>query len=223
LKKYDFIKIIEWNDKTFNYSKINNFSVNYAGGEILLFLNNDVEVINSDWLERMLEHVIRKETGAVGAKLYYPDNTIQHAGVIVGIGGVAGHSHKYFPDGSYGYFGRLKIIQNLSAVTAACLMIRKEVFNEVGGFDERYPLAFNDVDFCLKIREKGYLNVWTPYSELYHHESKTRGYEDTREKKERFKVEIKTFKEKWKDFLSKGDPFYNTNLTLEREDFSIGI
>jgi len=221
LKKYGFIKIIEWNNKPFNYSQINNFAVKYVSGEILLFLNNDTEVINSDWLECMLEHIIRQEVGAVGAKLYYPDNTIQHAGIIVGVGGVAGHSHKYFPGNSYGYFSRLKIIQNLSAVTGACLMVRKDVFNDIGGFDDKYSLALNDVDFCLKLREQGYVIIWTPYAELYHYESKSRGYENTIEKKERFKEEIRIFNEKWKDLLAKGDPFYNINLTLEREDFSI--
>jgi GT2 family glycosyltransferase len=216
------IKIVTW-DKPFNYAALNNFAVDCAKGEILLFINNDTEVITSNWLECMLEHAVRKEVGAVGAKLYYPDDTIQHAGVIIGIGGVAGHSHKYFPKDALGYFGRPQIIQNLSAVTAACMMIRKEVFDEVGRFDEGYSHAFNDVDLCMKIREKGYLVVFTPYAELYHYESKTRGNDDTPEKQERFKREVGLFKRKWGYVLENGDPYYNSNLTLDKEDFSIGV
>ncbi|MGI1690924.1 glycosyltransferase [Thermoanaerobacter uzonensis] len=221
-KNYDFIRILVWND-IFNYSAINNFGARHAKGEILLFLNNDTEVINSDWLERMIEHVQRKDVGVVGAKLYYPGDTIQHAGVIIGIGGFAGHSHKHYPSTSPGYFGRLKVVQNLSAVTGACLMVRKNVFEEVRGFDEEYPVALSDIDFCLKVRNKGYLVIWTPFAELYHYESKTRGYEDTPEKVERFKKELEIFTKKWKDVLQKGDPYYNPNLTLKNEDFSIRI
>ena len=218
--KYNNIVLLEWKDK-FNYSAVNNFASKYANGDILLFLNNDTEVINENWIEEMLMYAQRKDVGAVGAKLYYPDDTIQHGGVILGIGGIAGHSHKFFPRASFGYFRRLVVVQNLSAVTGACLMMRKDVFNEVEGFDEGYPLAFSDVDICLKVREKGYLVVWTPYAELYHHESKSRGYEDTPEKQERFKKEIELFKKKWGHILEKGDPYYNPNLTLEKEDFSI--
>ncbi|AWB09765.1 Glycosyltransferase, GT2 family [Thermodesulfobium acidiphilum] len=217
--KYNNIFILEWKD-AFNYSAVNNFAAKYAKGDILLFLNNDTEVINKNWLEEMIQYVQRKDVGAVGAKLYYPDDTIQHAGVIIGMLGIAGHSHRYFPKNSFGYFGKLGIVQNLSAVTGACLMMRKDVFNEVGGFDEEYPLVFNDVDICLKVRGKGYLVVWTPYAELYHHESKTRGFEDTPEKQERFKKEIELFKKKWGYILENCDPYYNPNLTLEREDFS---
>ena len=222
LKKNDSIKIINW-ERPFNYAAVNNYAVNYSAGDILLFLNNDMEVINSDWLEAMVEHIQRRDVGAVGAKLYYPDDTIQHGGVIIGIGGVAGHAQKYFKRNDFGYFGRLKITQNLSAVTGACLMIRKDVFSEVGGFDERYILAFNDVDLCLKIRQKGYFIIWTPYAELYHYESKTRGFEDNVEKQKRFKEEIDLCLEIWSNFLEKGDPYYNPNLTLEKEDFSIRI
>jgi GT2 family glycosyltransferase len=166
---------------------------------------------------------VRREVGAVGAKLYYPKGTIQHAGLIIGVEGIAIHLHKFFPRDSSGYFGRLKAIQNLSAVTGACLMTRREVFTEVGGFDERLSLAFNDVDLCLKIREKGYLIVWTPHAELYHNESKTRGYEDTHEKQLRFKKEIVLFLDKWGHILAKGDPYYNRNLNFKRGDFSIKI
>ncbi len=216
------IKVIHLNNP-FNYSAVNNFGVTHSNGEVLLFLNNDTEAINNDWLERMLEHAQRREVGAVGAKLYYPNYTIQHAGVILGIGGIAGHSHKDYDGKDFGYFNRLKIIQNLSAVTGACLMMRRDVFTQVGGFDENYPYAFNDVDLCMKIREKGYLIIFTPFAELYHYESKTRGYEDTPEKLKRFYKEIELFKHKWGDVLEKSDPYYSPNLTIDREDFSIRI
>ena len=220
--KQPSITLLKW-AQPFNFSAVNNFAVKHARGEQLLFLNNDTEVINSDWIESMLEFASRSDVGAVGAKLLYPDATLQHAGVILGIGGVAGHSHKYFPTNSFGYFGRLVIPQNLSAVTAACVMIPRSIFEVVGGFDEGYALAFNDVDLCLKIRSKGKLIVWTPHAELYHYESKTRGYEDTSEKQLRFKSEIDKFQERWGGILSDGDPYYNPNLSLTKEDFSLRI
>ena len=163
----------------------------------------------------------RTDVGAVGAMLYYPDETIQHAGVILGVGGVAGHSHKNFNRGSYGYMSRATIVQNLSAVTFACVMIPRHVWDEVGGLDESFAVAFNDVDMCMRIRKAGYLIVWTPYAELYHYESKSRGLEDTPEKKKRFEGEVMRFQERWKDELAAGDPYYNPNLSLEREDFSL--
>jgi GT2 family glycosyltransferase len=220
--RYENIILLEWKDE-FNYSAVNNFAAKYAKGDILLFLNNDTEVINENWLEEMIQYAQREDVGVVGAKLYYPDDTIQHAGVILGIGGIAEHSHRYFSKNSFGYFGRLGIVQNLSAVTGACLMMRKDVFKEVEGFDERYPLAFGDVDICLKAREKGYLVVFTPFAELYHYKSKTRGYEDTPEKQERFNKEIELFRKKWGYILESGDPYYNPNLNLDREDFSYAI
>jgi GT2 family glycosyltransferase len=220
LEKDTRIHLIEW-DKPFNYSRVNNWAAAQANGEVILFLNNDIQVINRDWLEQMLQFAFRQDVGAVGAKLYYPDESIQHAGVIVGVGGIAGHSHKNYPRKHAGYFGRLVSVQNVSAVTAACMMIRKQVLQEVNGFDENYILAFGDVDLCLSLLQKGYLNVWTPYAELYHHESKTRRYEDTSEKIKRFNKEKEYFKQKWPDFLQKGDPYYNPNLTLDHEDFSI--
>ena len=171
----------------------------------------------------MLEFAQRTDVGAVGAKLYYPNNTIQHAGVIIGLGGVAGHSHKHVPRSGHGYMGRLNIIQNLSAVTAACLMVRRQVFDEVSGFEESLSHAFNDLDFCLKIREKGYLIVYTPYAELYHYESLSRGFEDTPKKQARFKKEIEIIQQKWKHVLEAGDPYYNPNLTLDKEDFSLRL
>jgi len=220
LKKQSRIHIIDWK-KPFNYAAVNNFASGIAKGDYFLFLNDDTEVINSDWIEAMLEYGQRSDVGAVGAKLLYPDKTIQHGGVILGIGGVAGHSHKYFPAQSLGYFGRLSVPQNFSAVTAACIMIPRKVFEAVGGFDEGYALAFNDVDLCLKIREHNKLIVWTPYAQLYHYESKTRGYEDTAEKQARFKAEADRFNSKWIGLVSQGDPYYNPNLTLTREDFSL--
>ena len=213
------IRIVTW-EGPFNFSGICNRGAEAAKGDYILLLNNDIQVITPDWLEQMLMFAQRKDVGAVGAMLYYPDDTIQHAGVILGIGGVAGHSHKYFQRGEYGYASRLTIAQNLSGVTAACCMIPTRVWEEVGGLDESFAVAFNDVDLCLRIRKAGYLIVWTPYAELYHFESKSRGLEDTTEKQIRFKGEIDHFYERWGDALKAGDPYYNPHLTLEREDFS---
>ncbi len=219
LELIDNIKVVIWEEE-FNYSKINNFGFQYANGEYVLLLNNDIEVITPSWIEEMLMFNQREDVGAVGAMLYYPNDTIQHAGVIVGIGGVAGHSHKYFPRGDYGYMGRLMIAQNLSAVTAACMMLKRSVYEEVRGIDEGFAVAFNDVDFCMRIREAGHLICWTPYAELYHHESISRGQEDTLEKQKRFLGEVERFQERWKEELEAGDPYYNRNLSLIREDFS---
>lgn len=222
LEKDSRVHLVEWNiNEPFNYSRLNNWAAKQANGEALLFLNNDTQVINNDWLEQMLQFAMRPDVGAVGAKLYYPDNSIQHAGVIVGMGGVAGHVYNNFPRQHPGYFGQLVLQHNVSAVTGACLMIREQIFQEVNGFDENYPMAFGDVDLCLSILQRGYLNTWTPYAELYHHESKTRGYEDTPEKKERFEKERNYFKHKWAKWLKIGDPYYNPNLTLDAENFSI--
>lgn len=222
LKSRGNIRIIEW-DKPFNYSAINNYAARVAGGEALLFLNNDTEVVSHDWLERMLEHVFRKDIGVVGAKLYYPDDTVQHAGVILRTNGQVLHSHRFFPRAAFGYRARLKIAQNMSAVTGACMMMRKSVFEEVGGFDERYEISFGDIDLCLKTREKGYLILWTPYSELYHHELKTRGYDNTGEKRERVRKEEVLFRTRWKNVLEKGDPYYSPNLAQDKEDFAVRI
>lgn len=219
-QKHGNIKIVKW-EGNFNYSAINNFGVNYAKGEFILLLNNDVEIINGSCLEEMLMFAQRKDVGAVGAKLYYSDDTVQHAGVILGLGGTAGHAHKHFGRSHPGYMARASIAQNLSACTAACLMMRRDVFDEVGGLDENFEVAFNDVDLCMKIRKKGYLVVFTPYAELYHYESKSRGNDSTPEKLERFRGEIDRFKEKWQKQLDDGDPYYNPNLTLTRDDFSL--
>ena len=213
------IRVIRW-EREFNYSAINNFGAQHAAGEYLLLLNNDIEIITPDWIEQMLMFTQRPDVGAAGAMLYYPDDTVQHAGVILGIGGVAGHSHKYFARGEYGYASRMAIAQNLSGVTAACIMIPRKVWDKVGGLDEGFAVAFNDVDLCMKIRQAGYLIVWTPFAELYHHESKSRGQEDNAEKQMRFKGEIDRFMAKWGKELEKGDPYYNPNLTLITEDFA---
>ena len=220
IKTHSNISVIEYH-KPFNYSAINNFAVAHAKGEVVVLMNNDVEVISQGWLTEMMQHALRPEIGAVGAKLYYDNDTIQHAGVVLSIGGVAGHSHKYFPKDAHGYFSRLKIIQNYSAVTAACLAVRKTLYEEVGGLEEEHlTVAFNDVDFCIKLLEKGYRNLWTPYVELYHHESISRGSDESEEKKERFMKEVLFMKEKWKNKLEV-DTLYNRNLTNKHEDFGI--
>jgi GT2 family glycosyltransferase len=213
------VSVHSW-DHPFNYSAINNFGVEKAEGSILAFLNNDVEVINPEWLDEMVSHACREEIGCVGAKLYYPNDTVQHAGVILGIGGIAGHSHKYFKRDEPGYFSRLMLVQNLSAVTGACMVLRRSVFDEVGGLDENLAVAFNDVDFCLRVREAGYRNLWTPYAELYHHESLTRGLNDTGQKQKRIRREAEYMRNRWGKALDQ-DPAYNPNLTLIHEDFSL--
>ena len=220
IKKIDNIKVVKWKNG-FNYSAINNFGFKETKGDYIILLNNDIEVISENWIEEMLMYAQREDVGIVGAKLYYPDNTIQHAGVILGIGGVAGHSHANFQRDDNGFAGRLKIVQNLSAVTAACLMIKRSVYEEVNGLNEDLAVAFNDIDFCLKVRKKGYLIVFSPYVEMYHYESKSRGKDDTKEKSARFESEIKTFHNKWGLWIR--DPYYNDNLTLDKEDFSLRI
>ena len=216
-------KVVFWKEQGFNYPAINNYGVEHAKGEYILFLNNDTEIVNEDCLEELLGYCMRDDVGAVGARLYYEDGTIQHAGVIVGLGGIAGHTFVGYPHGALGYFGRIQMAQDYSAVTAACMMVKKSVFDEVKGFDERYAVAFNDVDLCMKIREAGYLIVYNPYAELNHYESKSRGYEDTEEKVQRFNSEIMLFKTRWSEFLEKGDPYYSPNMTLDKSDFSLNV
>jgi GT2 family glycosyltransferase len=207
----------------FNYSHINNYGVKQANGNILAFINNDIEITHPEWLHEMVSHSIRKEIGCVGAKLLYPNRTIQHAGVIIGIGGVAGHSFKNFPSTYSGYKHRLQLVQNYSAVTAACLVVEKNIFEQVGGFDqENLKVAFNDVDFCLKVLKEGYRNVWTPHAIMIHHESASRGLEKTISQKKRFQKEVLFMQEEWKDDLV-ADSFYNPNLTLDSEDFSLSF
>jgi GT2 family glycosyltransferase len=216
------VRVIRY-DAPFNYSAINNFAVTHSQGELLCFLNNDTEVINENWLGEMAQQAQRPGVGCVGAKLYYPDNTIQHAGVVLGLWGLAGHGHKNFTRHSPGYCQRLASLQNYSAVTAACLMMKKSVFNEVDGFNENeLKVAFNDVDLCLKTLAAGYRNLWTPYAELYHYESKTRGKEDSPEKKARESGEIAYMQKQWATLI-KHDPAYNPNLTRLQEDFGVNL
>lgn len=215
------VRVAEWNHP-FNYSAINNHGAGLAKGEVLALLNNDIEVITPDWLREMVSHAMRPEIGVVGAMLYYPNNTIQHAGVILGIGGVAGHAYVGKPRGHAGDKHRAGLAQALSAVTAACVVVRAEVFHQVGGLDEQLTVAFNDVDFCLRVREAGYRNLWTPFAELYHHESATRGYETTPEKIARFKGEERFMKARWGQVLHE-DPYYNPNFALDMEPFSLAF
>lgn len=222
IQKVDIrVRVIRY-DHPFNYSAINNFGVKHAKGDLIGLINNDVEVISPDWLTEMVSHAVRPEIGCVGAKLYYSNDTIQHGGVILGIGGVAGHSHKYFEYDSHGYFSKLKLVQNYSVVTAACLVIERSIYEKVDGLDEvNLKVAFNDVDFCMKVREAGYRNLWTPHAELYHHESVSRGAEDTPEKQARANAEVDFIKSKWGSLLNE-DPYYSPHLTKDCEDFSIG-
>lgn len=216
------VKVLRY-DAPFNYSAINNFAVRHARGDIIGLLNNDLEVISPDWLEEMVSHALRPGIGVVGAMLYYPNETIQHAGVILGVQGIAGHAYAHKPRGTAGQVGRALLTQNLSAVTAACLVMRRALFEEAGGLDEKHlPIAFNDIDFCLRLKQKGYENVWTPYAELYHYESASRGSEDTLEKQTRFQQEIDYMQRHWGELLQ-NDPAYNPNLTLESGDFTLAF
>lgn len=205
----------------FNYSLINNFGSKYANGEFLLLLNNDTEIINEDCLSEMLGYCLREDVGIVGAKLLYEDDTIQHAGVVIGFGDIAGHTFIGASKYDTGYFSRIICAQNYSAVTAACMMTKKSVFNHVGGLTPDLKVAFNDIDYCLKVRELGKLVVYNPYAQLYHYESKSRGLENTPEKVERFNREIAIFRERWAEILKNGDPYYNINLSLDKSDFSL--
>ena len=218
----DRIRLYERNEP-FNYSRLNNVGVfEWARGKHVVLMNNDIEVLTPEWIENMLEYSGRDNTGAVGGLLYYPDMRIQHAGVILGIGGIAGHSHKYLPRGRVGTFARPWIVQNVSAVTAACMMVKKRLYEETGGFNEEHlPISFNDVDFCLRLRQKGYVNIYTPYAECIHHESVSRGYDANGRNSERVLREIEYMYRIHNESIVRGDPYYNENLSLVREDFSI--
>ena len=213
------VRVVYW-DKEFNYSAINNFGISHAKGEYILCLNNDITVISPDWMEELLANCQRPEVGIVGARLYYPDNTIQHAGIVLGMGGCAGSLFVGLARSRGGYLHKAALQQDLSAVTAACFMVKKEVFEKAGGFEEKLAVAFNDVDFCLKVRHAGYLVVYDPYAELYHHESKTRGYENTEAKKRRFQEEIEYMRCHWMPDILR-DPYYNENLSLKASDYSL--
>lgn len=209
----------------FNYSAVNNLGVSHASGEYILLLNNDTEVITVNWMEELLMYAQREDVGAVGAKLYYGDKTIQHAGVVIGLGAhrTAGHTHYKQHRQNLGYMGRLCYAQDVTAVTGACLMVKKSLYDEVGGLEEKFAISLNDVDFCLKLRERNLLNVFTPFAELYHCESISRGQDDSGEKAERYNRESALFREKWKEALEKGDPYYNPNFSLDRSDYSLKI
>lgn len=210
---------------SFNYSAVNNLGEAYADGEYILLLNNDTEVITVNWIEELLMYAQREDVGAVGAKLYYGDKTIQHAGVVIGLGAhrTAGHTHYKQPRQNLGYMGRLCYAQDVTAVTGACLLVKKSLYDEVGGLDEGFEISLNDVDFCLKLREKKLLNIFTPFAELYHYESVSRGLDDNGEKAERYNRESAKFREKWKSALEAGDPYYNVNFSLDRSDFSLKV
>ena len=220
LAKDPQIHLLRWK-KEFNYSAINNFGAAHAQGEYLLFLNNDIKVITPEWMDEMLGVCQRPEVGAVGVKLIYPDNTIQHAGCVVGMGGIAGHMFVDMPAERTGYLHKASLLQDMSAVTAACMMMKKEAFDRAGGFTQELAVAFNDVDLCLKVRKAGYLIVYDPYAKLYHMESKTRGAEDSKEKVRRFQTEIEYMRCHWLNILKNGDPYYNKNLSLTKWNYSL--
>lgn len=221
-QRNSMVQILSWN-KEVNLSVMYNFAVKEAKGEVLLFLHNDIKVISESWIEEMLMYAQRKDVGVVGAKLYYEDHSIQHAGMLIGVGKdrIVAYSHHKQPKENIGYMGRLFYAQNVSAVTLACMMVRKEVYEELGGLEENFTLAYNDVDFCMKARERGYAVIFTPYAELYHYESNLRELKDTEESKIKFQKEAKILKERWKKELEKGDPYYNPNFDLDRDDFMI--
>lgn len=219
-REHENLRVVTW-EHEFNYSAINNFGADYASGRYLLFLNNDVTVITPGWMEEMLGVCQRPEVGAVGAKLYYPDDTIQHAGCVVGLGGIAGHLFTDMPRSRTGYLHKASLLQDMSAVTAACMLMRREAFEEAGGFTEDLAVAFNDVDLCLKIRQRDWLVVYDPYVELYHMESKTRGAEDDKKKVRRFQNEIEYMRSHWLTILKQGDPYYNKNLSLTKWNYSL--
>lgn len=222
ISRHPRVQVVEYKGD-FNYSKINNFGVQYAKGEYLLLLNNDTEVITPDWMEELLMYAMRKDVGVVGAKLYYQDKTIQHAGIVIGLGAhrTAGHTHYRIPEANVGYMGRLCYAQDVTAVTGACMMVSKALYEELGGLDESFTVALNDVDFCLRVREKGFLNIFTPFAELYHYESKSRGSDKKDERALRYQQESDRFRVKWADALAKGDPYYNPNFSLDHSDFTV--
>lgn len=219
-KEFSNVRVVRW-EREFNYSAINNFGETFARGEYLLFLNNDTELIAENFIEEMVGLCQREDVGAVGARLLYQDDTIQHAGVVVGFGGIAGHTFIGLHRAENSYFHRAMSTQDYSAVTAACMMTKKKLFEDVGGFSEELAVAFNDIDFCMKVRAAGKLVVYNPYALLYHYESKSRGLEDTPEKVARFNREIRIFADKWPEILRDGDPYYNPNLTLRKSNFAL--
>ena len=224
IQENSLIRVITYEGE-FNYSRINNLGVSQAAGEYVLLLNNDTGVITPDWIEELLMYAQRSDVGAVGAKLYYEDRTIQHAGVVLGLGahGTAGHSHYRVSSQNLGYMGRLCYAQNVMAVTGACLMMRKSLYEELGGLDETFAVALNDVDLCIRAWKSGRVNVFTPFAELYHYESASRGTDLEGKNAERYEKESALFRERWKELLEQGDPYYNPNFSLERSDFALKI
>ena len=222
--KHPAVRVVTY-EGSFNYSKINNYGASFATGEYLLMLNNDTQVITPDWIEELLMYAERPDVGCVGAKLYYEDNTIQHAGIVIGLGAhrSAGHSHYRVNKENLGYMGRLCYAQNVSAVTGACLMVSRELFDRLKGLDEEFAVALNDVDFCLRARAAGYLNVFTPFAELYHYESKSRGLDEAPEKAERYNEECDRFKARYKELIEQGDPYYNPNFSLDSSEFVLKV
>lgn len=220
LEKEDHIHVITWNGE-FNYSAINNFGVKHAKGELLLFLNNDVEVLSENWMEELVANTQRPEVGITGVRLLYPDGTVQHAGTVIGIGGIAGHMLVGLPGERSGYMNRAVTQMNYSAVTAACMMMKRSIFEKLGGFEEKLAVAFNDVDLCLRTAADGHLIVYNPYVELRHYESRSRGAEDSEEKVRRFQSEIEFMRTRWEELLKTGDPYYNKNLSLSRWNYSL--
>ncbi|WP_034466572.1 glycosyltransferase family 2 protein [Butyrivibrio proteoclasticus] len=232
----DIVKVVDYYENgqhlnadgskpAFNYSAVVNYGVKQSTGDYIVLLNNDTEVITVNWIEELLMYAQRKDVGAVGGKLYFPDRKIQHAGVVLKLGAhrTAGHSHYGQAGMNLGYMGRLCYAQDVSAVTGACLMVSRAKYDEVGGFDESFQVSLNDVDFCLKLREKNYLNVFTPFAELYHYESLSRGLDLEGENAKRYEGESEHFRTKWKEVLDKGDPYYNPNFSLDRSDFSLNV
>lgn len=224
LKNNPQIKVVTY-DGEFNYSRINNLGVSQATGDYVLLLNNDTQVITVNWMEELLMYAQRQDVGAVGGKLYYGDKTIQHAGVVIGLGAhrTAGHVHYRQKRENLGYMGRLCYAQNMTAVTGACLMVKKALYEEAGGLDESFAVSLNDVDFCLKLRSMGYLNVFTPFAELYHFESISRGLDDKGASAERYNDESARFRKKWEKELAAGDPYFNPNFSLDKPDFSLRV
>ncbi|MBE5880981.1 MAG: glycosyltransferase [Lachnospiraceae bacterium] len=220
--KHPRVRVVEYKG-AFNYSKINNLGVENATGEYVLLLNNDTQVITPNWIEELLMYGLREDVGVVGAKLYYDDRTIQHAGIVIGLGAhrTAGHTHYRIPEANVGYMGKLCYAQNVTAVTGACMLVKKSLYEELGGLDEEFAVALNDVDFCLKVREKGLLNIFTPFAELYHFESKSRGSDKDDARAIRYQQESDRFKAKWETVLAKGDPYYNPNFSLDHSDFTV--
>ncbi len=220
-KEYENVKVVKY-EGTFNYSKINNYGTKYAKGEYYLLMNNDVELIEPESLKEMMGYCQREDVGVVGCRLLYADNTIQHAGVAVGVTGIAGHVFNGMPSQGVSYFNRAMIAQDYSAVTAAVMLVKKSIYEEVNGLDETFAVAFNDIDFCLRVREKNKLVVYNPYACFHHYESKSRGLDTTEEKNDRFMDECNRFMKKWDKYYQNGDPYYNVNLSKEHSDYSLG-